>query len=86
MDKFKALTTLTQEEFSKLFTEFNPLMTDKVRNYTLKGKYRKVQRSKECKLSSLYGSSSKLMFILTYLKEHPNQHFNGGILQCLKLK
>jgi hypothetical protein len=87
MDKFKALTTHTQEEFAKLLTEFNPLMTEKVRNYTLKGENRKVQRSKECKLSSLYGNSSKLIFIiLTYLKEHPNQHFMGDYIGISQAK
>lgn len=75
LSKLKRLTTLTQEEFEKLYTKFAPMMEAKLELYTLKGELRKIRKYKESSLSSLSGSRTKLEFILLYLKEHPSQDF-----------
>ena len=71
--KFRALTSLIQEQYEIIEPVFHDLMESKILVTTLKGYPRIVKEYKEKKNSSLYGSRSKLDFILTYLKENPNQ-------------
>ncbi|MBB3701535.1 transposase [Flammeovirga yaeyamensis] len=78
MNKLNPLTSLTQAEFDFLLTEFSKQVEDKILHFTLKGKRRSYPKFNESKLSSLYGSSIKLEFILIYLKEHPSQRFMGS--------
>lgn len=75
--KLRSLTSLNQDEYSSLLGVFEIEVEKKLRNYTLKGQPRKRQSYSEQKNSSLYGSSRKLEFILMYLKENPNQSYQG---------
>lgn len=86
MCKFKSLTSLTHEEYERLYKYFWPLMKQKVKHFSLKGKRRKYIQTKESKLSSLYGSRAKLDFILRYLKENPTQTFMGEFYQFSQSK
>ena len=83
--KCRALTSLNQPEYDRLLSVFNRLVSQKLYCYTLKGKPRKSKAFKESRNSSLYGSNSKLNFILMYIKENPNQSYqayNFGISQA----
>ena len=64
--KFRALTSLKQSQYDIIYPVFNDLMSFKVLNYTLKGEKRVVQEYQERKNSSLYGTQSKLDFILLF--------------------
>lgn len=86
MRKFTLLTSLTREEYETLYRTFHPLMEQKVKHYSLKGRRLKCSRYKESRLSSLYGSHSKLDFILKYLKEHPSQTFMGELYKISQSK
>ncbi|AZQ60773.1 hypothetical protein EI427_25460 [Flammeovirga pectinis] len=86
MDKINSLTSLTQTEFDFLLKEFSYQVEMKISNYTLKGKKRAYPKFKESRLSSLYGSSKKLEFILIYLKEHPRQVFFGSYFKISQAK
>ena len=78
-DKINPLTTLKQTEYDLLLSAFDPLVTEKLRNYTLKGEPRKWQSYQEHHSSSLRGSAAKLDFILMYMKENPNQSYHGHL-------
>ena len=71
--KLRSLLSLNQIEYDDLLTVFAPLITKKLSHYTLKGQMRLFPLEEESPLSSLHGSKTKLDFILTYLKENPNQ-------------
>ncbi len=86
LDKLKQLTTLTEGEFKELYSVFAPIMEEKMKHFTLKGHRRKYPLPRESKLSSLYGSRAKLLFILQYLKEHPCQVFMGEHCQMSQSK
>lgn len=77
--KIRALTSLEQIEYDKLYAEFDVLVREKLRTITLKGRYRLFKSEKEPINSSLYGSKAKLDFILMYLKENPNQAYHGHL-------
>mgnify|MGYP000391769354 CR=1 FL=1 len=68
--KFRALTSITQDEYNTIYSVFDGLMSSKILNYTLKGEKRVVKEYQERKNSSLQGTQSKLDFILLYLKEN----------------
>ena len=68
VSKLRALTSLNQVEYDDLLRVFAPLIETKLRHYTLKGKRRKRVLYQEMAHSSLYGSQSKLDFILTYIE------------------
>lgn len=76
-DKVNPLTSLKQNEFDELLSVFDPLVKEKLCNYTLQGKRRFVKCHSERRDSSLSGSAAKLNFILMYMKENPNQAYQG---------
>jgi len=84
--KLRALLSLEQIEYDKLLAVFDPLISKKVSNVTLKGQYRLFKTEKEPVNSSLYGSKSKLDFILLYLKENPNQAYHGLLFNMSQSK
>lgn len=75
--KHRSLTSLNQIEYDELLEVFAPLVEKKLAHYTLKGEVRKIPSFQERKNSSLYGSSRKLAFMLMYMKENPNQSYQG---------
>lgn len=85
-DKFRALTSLNQAEYESLFSIFDDLISDRLKHYTLKGVIRVSKSYKESSNSSLYGSRSKLDFLLMYLKENPNQAHHGCLFDICQSK
>jgi hypothetical protein len=84
--KFRALTTLEQIEYDKLYEVFDILISEKLRTVTLKGQYRLFKTEKEPINCSLYCSKAKLDFILMYLKENPNQAYHGQLFKSSQSK
>lgn len=77
--QFNALTGLSQNEFMVLLYYFAPLAEDYYRRHDLRGKARKMVRYEERSDSSLPGAANKLLFMLTYMKENPNQVYHGAM-------
>lgn len=73
--KYRALTSLSKQEYEIFSRKFAKKVEQKQKHYTLKGERRKRILSQEQKNSSLYGAQKKLDFVLMYLKENPNQTF-----------
>lgn len=84
--KFRALLSLDQDEYDKLYEVFAPLVEEKLSTVTLKGQYRLFKTSHEPINSSLYGSKAKLDFILIYLKQNPNQDYHGQLFNMSQSK
>lgn len=84
--KFRALTSITQDEYNTIYSVFDDLMSSKILNYTLKGEKRVVKEYQERKNSSLQGTQSKLDFILLYLKENPNQSHHALLFEMAQSK
>jgi hypothetical protein len=68
---------VTPKEFMVLLYHFAPLVEKYYRHHDLKGNLRKLVRHQERRDSSLPGAANKLAFILSYLKENPNQAYHG---------
>lgn len=75
--KLLALLSLNQDEYAKVLGVCDVLVNKKLRHYTLKNQSRVHKKYKERTNSSLYGSKEKLIFVLMYLKENPNQIYQG---------
>lgn len=71
--QFKALTSLTVNEFDELFCVFSPLWQAHYRHYDLKGNKRSLPAFKEHAKVQLKGDAIKLFFVLYYLKNNPLQ-------------
>jgi len=84
--KLRSLVSLEQIEYDKLYSIFDPLVTEKLRTVTLKGQYRLFKTENEPINSSLYGSRVKLNFLLMYLKENPNQAYHGQLFNMSQSK
>lgn len=56
---------------------FAPVCEEYYRYHDLRGHWRKLPRYQERSDSSLPGVANKLLFILTYMKENPNQAYHG---------
>lgn len=77
--KLRSLVSLNQDEYESLLSIFDVLVTEKLLTCDLKGQLRLFKKQEEHNASSLYGSSTKLDFILMYLKENPNQEYHGKL-------
>lgn len=75
--QFNAITGLKAKEFKDLLYHFAPIVEQYYRHYDMKGQPRKVVRYAERSDSSLPGGVNKLFFILSYMKENPNQVYHG---------
>jgi len=82
--KLLELTSLQVEEFMYLLYCFDNCCQDCFRIYNFEGKLRDIPKYKEDSRSSLKGSANKLYFILTYLKENPNQQYHGELFGTAK--
>ena len=58
---------------------FAPLCEEYYRYHDLRGDWRKMVRQQERRDSSLPGAANKLLFILMYMKENPNQAYHGAL-------
>lgn len=77
--QFNAITGLSPKEFMDLLYHFAPVVENHYRYYDMKGRRRKMVRCQERSDCSLPGSANKLLFILMYLKENPNQAYHGAM-------
>src|SRR5690606_19294120 len=84
--KFRALTSLNKVEYDFLLDIFDVLVTERLAYYTLKGSKRVSKSYNESSNSSLYGSRSKLDFLLIYLKENPNQAHHACLFEMCQSK
>ena len=84
--KLRSLLSLNQIEYDALLSVFAPIISKKLSLYTLKGQMRLFPLKEESSLSSLYGSKSKLDFILMYLKENPNQYYHAEMFKMSQSK
>ncbi|MFP4091601.1 MAG: HARBI1 family protein [Cyclobacteriaceae bacterium] len=75
--QFNAITGLSKKEFMDLLYHFAPIVEEHYRHYDMKGQRRKMIRYQERSDSSLTGPVNKLLFILSYMKENPNQAYHG---------
>lgn len=62
-----------------LLYHFAPIVEEYYRHHDLKGAARKSVRYDERSDNSLPGSVNKLLFILSYMKEKPNQAYHGAM-------
>ena len=60
---------------------FTPLCDSYYRHNDLQGNPRKLVSYQERSDSSLPGSANKLLFMLTYMKENPNQAYHGALFE-----
>jgi hypothetical protein len=86
LPRFRALTSLNQVCYQTLLPVFNRHVVAYLAVYTLKGKLRLLPSFKEAANSSLYGSVSKLEFMLLYLKENPTQSYHGCLFELSQAK
>jgi hypothetical protein len=86
LSKFRALTSLNQICCQTLLPVFDCHVVAHLSVYTLKGKVRLLLSFKEAVNSSLYGSVSKLDFMLLYLKENPTQSYHGCLFELSQAK
>lgn len=84
--KFRALTSLNQEEYEQVLPVFSDLVSKKMSQYTLKNKRREYKVYRERKDSSLYGPIAKLDFLLMYLKENANQIYHAQMFEMCQSK
>jgi hypothetical protein len=84
--QFRSLTRLIQAQYDTILPVFSDLVTQKILLYNLKGVLRKCRVYRERKDSSLCGATSKLDFLLIYLKENPNQSHHGLLFEMSQSK
>lgn len=75
--QFKALTSLTVEEFDGLFRQFSPLWSSWIRHFTLGGKPR-VRKYSPKSDQIPFDDREKLFFILYFHKNNPLQEALAG--------
>ena len=73
------LTSLHPAEFMHLLSVFDPLCRHYFQYHDLEGNPRRIPKFQDDARCSLPGSAQKLLFILTYLKETPRQHYHGQL-------
>jgi hypothetical protein len=84
--KFRSLCGLNQDEFKDLLETFDAKVSHKQMHYTNKNVRRTRPLFKESILSSLFGSTKKLWFILLYMKENPNQEYHAYLFGMCQAK
>ena len=86
LTKLRALMSLNQVCDQAVLHVFDRYVVARLSVYTLKGKVRALPSFKEAVNSSLYGSVSKLDFMLLYLKENPTQSYHGCLFDLSQAK
>jgi hypothetical protein len=77
--QYLPLTSLLPEEFMSLLCQFGPICQQYFQHHDLEGKPRRIPKFEEDARCSLAGGFDKLLFILSYLKENPRQHYHGQL-------
>jgi Helix-turn-helix of DDE superfamily endonuclease len=75
----RAMTGLTQPEFSALLVPFERAFLAYMEDHTLDGQPRTSRRYSTYDTSPLPTMADKLLFILTYLKQNPIQEVQGQL-------
>ena len=75
----RAMTGLTQPEFSALLAHFEHAFLTYMADHTLDGHPRTSRRSSTYDTSPLPTMADKLLFILTYVKQNPIQAVQGQL-------
>src|SRR6266498_89097 len=75
----RAMTGLTQPEFSALLPHFEHAFLAYMEDYTIDGHPRTSRRYSTYDTSPLPTMADKLLFILTYLKQNPIQEVQGQL-------
>ena len=75
----RAMTGLTQQEFSTLLPPFEHALLAYMADHTLDGQPRTSRRYSSYETSPLPTMADKLLFILTYLKQNPIQEVQGQL-------
>ena len=63
----------------RLLAAFDPLCQNYFQHHDLEGNVRRIPKFQDDRRCSLPGSAQKLLFILTYMKENPRQHYQGQL-------
>lgn len=80
------IMSLEYEEFLYLLEVFSHLWETHYQDDDLKGNLRSKPKLKEDTRISLRGSATKLLFILSYLKENPAQCYHGLVFEMSQAK
>ena len=75
----RAMTGLTQPEFSALLAPFEHAFLASMEDHTIDGQPRTSRRYRTYDTSPLSTMADKLLFILTYLKQQPSQEVQGQL-------
>jgi len=75
--EFLAMTGYTLEEFHNLLPTFEEAFQEHTRRYTLEGFRRENRKFVSYKNSPLPTPADRLLFILSYLKQHPTQTYHA---------
>jgi hypothetical protein len=75
----RAMTGLTQQEFSALLPPFEQALLAYMEDHTIDGQPRTSRRYSSYDTSPLPTMADKLLFILTYLKQNPIQEVQGQL-------
>jgi hypothetical protein len=75
----RAMTGLTEEEFTALLPPFEHTWLAYMEDHTLDGHPRTSRRDSTYETSPLPTMADKLLFILTYLKQNPIQELQGQL-------
>lgn len=84
--QFLALTSLLPDEFDALLAQFTPRWERYHRYRTLEGGYRQQPAYRERGNATLKGTSTKLLFLLTYLKTNALQQHQAVSFQVSQAK
>jgi len=85
--QFLSLTTLYPEEFELILPHFRTQWYKFFRIYTLEGKRRKKKNwYAEKDTPTLPTVEDKLLFIMTYIKQHPLQQFQAALFELSQAK
>jgi Helix-turn-helix of DDE superfamily endonuclease len=75
----RAMTGLTAQEFTALLPPFEHAWLAYMEDHTLDGHPRTSRRDRTYETAPLPTMADKLLFILTYLKQHPIQEMQGQL-------
>jgi hypothetical protein len=75
----RAMTGLTQQEFTALLPHFEHAFLASMADRTIDGQPRMSRRYSTYETSPLPTMADKLLFILTYMKQHPIQEVQGQL-------
>jgi hypothetical protein len=75
----RAMTGLTEQEFQALLPPFEQAFVAYMHDHTIDGQPRTVRRYRTYDTCPLPTIADKLLFLLTYVKQHPIQAVQGQL-------